>query len=219
MLLPKLKQRPAGAAIWGPKQGLGTLLIWAIAEVVMAKRNKTGKGKPVQVESWFESSEGNQLFLWRCQPNRSNLLLAGNRRGYQTLAKALTGLERDGAVAELPCRKPELAPPIQWLPSPLGKRAIAPIHEIEADLRKTVHPFMGFVWYRWLRFCREDGLYEPRFVLRNDAVSVRLSADSLTELVDLLGHQTFPAFGGICIGESAKPGQRLWLSGDWLGAE
>lgn len=190
----------------------------------MVKRRKiekgqAGKGKPAPAENWFKTSPGNELFLWHCQPNGGRLLLAGNRLGYQALARTLAGLEHNGAIAELPCRKPDLAPPIQWTPSSLGKRVIAPIHEIEADLRKRVHPFTGFIWYRWLRFCREDSLYEPRFILRNDSVAVRLSADSLTELIDLLGQQTFPTLGGVCIGTSEKPGQELWLAGDWLGAE
>lgn len=185
----------------------------------MAKRRKTGKGKPAQAESWFETSSGNQLFLWRCQPNGGRLLLAGNRLGYRALARALAGLERDRARAELSCPRPERAPPIQWAPSQLGKRAIAPIHDIEADLRKTVHPFTGFTWYRWLTVCRDDSLAEPRHVLRNDAVALRLGADHLAELIDLLGQQTFPALGSSCIAEAEQPGQSLWLAGDWLGAE
>lgn len=147
------------------------------------------------------------------------LLLAGNRLGYRALAQALAELERNGAVITMPCPKPELGPPIQWGPSPLNKRAIAPIPEIEADLRKTVHPFTGFIWYRRLTFRREDALYEPRCALQNDGVTVRLSANSLCELIETLSHQTFPASGGTCIGASEKRGQSLWLAGDWLGAE
>ncbi|MEO0826190.1 MAG: hypothetical protein AAFX95_16130 [Cyanobacteria bacterium J06639_16] len=117
--------------------------------------------------------------------------MTGNANGYKYLTKQLSLLGLGQRVVEIQLTVPQLAPPIQWAPSSLGKKAVASIQDIESDLKKHVDNFDGFVWYRYLKFVLQDAVFEASSQLIGNRVIIELSLPQIAAWIESLSDAGF----------------------------